>query len=70
MLERHIQQAQAATVIADERQLEVRQNMPDLGLPPGKLVNVKICAEICSFYTFLLLKQKDRILEDILILIY
>ncbi|CAD5110827.1 DgyrCDS190 [Dimorphilus gyrociliatus] len=36
MLERHIQQAQAASILADERQLENRQNMPDLGLPPER----------------------------------
>ena len=40
MLERHIMQAQARAMSADEKQLNRSQTMtsgfPDLGLPPGK----------------------------------
>ena len=44
MLERHIMQAQARAMSADERELNRvssgLQRFPDLGLPPGKLATV------------------------------
>ena len=45
MLERHIMQAQARAMSADERELNRvssgLQRFPDLGLPPGKLAIVQ-----------------------------
>ena len=51
MLERHIMQAQARAMSADERQLHRSQTMssgfPDLGLPPGN--NAVTCIyNVCS----------------------
>lgn len=46
MLERHIMQAQARAMSADERELNrVAQscdNYQDLGLPPGKIEGIKL----------------------------